>query len=110
VQITTTDGGSSLKISGPLQVSEADALRASLLVTAAQSQPATIDLSEVEECDTASLQLLCAARKPSPTSGRRLELRNPSEALLKISSALGLSTEELFGDALKSSQGDPGAL
>jgi anti-anti-sigma factor len=58
-----------------------------------------IDLSAVESCDLAGLQLLCAARKTAVQSGKSFRVIQPSAAVLETASALGLAPGE-FGYAI----------
>ena len=51
---------------------------------------AVIDLSEVEDCDAASAQLLCSALKSMPASGTRLRLEGMTEAVAGTFGVLGL--------------------
>ena len=50
-----------LKISGTLDINVADELRTALLDFICTASRPVVDLSEVEECDTAALQVLCSA-------------------------------------------------
>jgi anti-anti-sigma factor len=75
-----------LKILGTLDIDAASALR-QMLLDAMSRQPAiAVDLSEVEACDTAALQVLLAGRKE-----RALRITGASAAVIETAAALGLS-------------------
>jgi anti-anti-sigma regulatory factor len=54
-----------------------------------------VDLAGVTACDSAGLQLLCAARKGTLTAGREWRLTTPSEPVLRACADVGLSPEEI---------------
>ena len=75
-----------------------------------------LDLSGVDHCDVAALQLLFSARKAATVSGKCIELRL-SDAVSTFGSALGLSISEQTSeraagtvDAAEGAGGDLGAL
>jgi anti-anti-sigma regulatory factor len=58
---------------------------------------AVIDLSEVEDCDAASAQVLCSALKTMPASGTRFRLAGMTEAVASTFALLGLPLTEESG-------------
>jgi anti-anti-sigma regulatory factor len=73
-----------LRISGNLDIDEADSLREALLA----ADLSELDLSEVEGCDAAGLQVLLAA------AGKSFQITAISNAVTQMAIALGLSLEE----------------
>jgi len=71
--------GGVMKISGTLDIDAAPALREALLDCESEIH---VNLSEVESCDTAALQVLLASR---------LNLREPSASIAETAASLGLT-------------------
>jgi anti-anti-sigma factor len=87
---------STLRLEGALDVQHAGDLQAMLLGHIGQASGGlTVDLTEVTTCDSAGLQLLCAARKSAHASGHQWRLANPSEPFLRASTEMGLDLQEL---------------
>jgi anti-anti-sigma regulatory factor len=74
-----------LKISGELSIRTLDQWHETLN----SSRNLALDLSEVSACDTAALQLICAARK----SG--FEIAGISPVIQQIAAAIGLRLEDV---------------
>jgi len=98
VQITKDGSGRVLKIAGTLDIGVADELQKALREFVSGDSEPIVDLSEVDECDTAALQLLCSARKTANGSGRHCELAGLSASIQNASAALGLSLANPGGD------------
>jgi anti-anti-sigma regulatory factor len=73
-----------LRISGNLDIDEADSLREALLAADLRE----LDLSEVEACDAAGLQVLLAA------AGKSFQITAISNAVTQMAVVLGVSLEE----------------
>ncbi len=85
-----------LSLTGPLDIQNATTLRSTLREQlSAEAQGFALDLAGVTACDTAGLQLLCAARKSALSAGRKWRLANPSEPVLRACSDIALSPEEI---------------
>ena len=92
---TTPDESESLlKIEGTLDIGCAEELRQALQDLLARASAPMLDLSQVDACDTAAIQLLLAARISAAQSGRQLELTATSPALDAAGATLGLSLHE----------------
>jgi anti-anti-sigma regulatory factor len=52
-----------------------------------------LDLSQVEKCDCAGLQLLCSAQKSAVMSGRHIRIIYCSQAILAAAEAIGLQRD-----------------
>jgi anti-anti-sigma factor len=94
VQITRDESGDVLKLAGSIEISGAKELQDSLRDFIAGTARAIVDLSEVDACDTAVLQLLYSARKTAERSGTQFEFARLSAAIRDASAALGLSLTE----------------
>jgi anti-anti-sigma factor len=81
-----------VQVRGELHISEAEELRSALLDELAASA-VVLELSGVDTCDAASLQLLCSLRKSAERDSKRLHITTPSAAVLEASAVLGLSLE-----------------
>jgi len=79
-----------LSVSGALHVSEAGELRDALSTWLRNEQALKLDLSAVQACDAASLQLLCALRKSAGLANKPFSLVAASAAVAECDSALGL--------------------
>jgi anti-anti-sigma regulatory factor len=87
-------GGTCLQIRGTLTIAELDPMRDAVLEALNRSPTLLLDLSGVEECDAAGLQLLYSACK---NPGLRIQtLPSP---VLETAAALGLSTANLTSKA-----------
>jgi anti-anti-sigma factor len=97
VQITRDEPGHALKLAGALEIRAADELRNALRDLIAEDAAPAVDLSGVESCDTAALQLLCAAQRSSAASGKTLRVAGVSGAVREACEALGLPLSEVQG-------------
>jgi anti-anti-sigma factor len=70
-------------------------LRTPLLERLAGAGETIVDLSQVESCDCAGLQLLCAARKSARIAGKTLHIINLSSAIRTSMDSIGLDSREL---------------
>jgi len=84
-------------IPGPLTILEVGARWAEL--SPMLEQPVKIDLGQVDELDTAGLQLLIALKLKARKAGVRLEYTNHSLPVLRVLSLTGCAA--LLGDKLR---------
>lgn len=89
--------GSVLQIAGTLEIREADELLRALRDFVQDEVQPVIDLSGVEKCDTAALQLLCSARKTALAAGKSLQVIDTPPAVHDAAAALGLRLDEVAG-------------
>jgi anti-anti-sigma factor len=87
-----------LKISGPLDIDAADSLREALLDGFQRQPDVAADLSGVDMCDAAAVQVLLAAHGNLAYSGKAFRIVAASEAVTVTAAALGFSIGE-FGFA-----------
>lgn len=86
---------SPLRIEGGLTIENVASLRVLLLDRLAGPAPLAVDWIAVTACDTAGLQLLCAAQRSARAAGRSWRFYNPPQALFDACREAGLSTEEV---------------
>jgi anti-anti-sigma regulatory factor len=87
-----------LKIAGELTIQGIEEFRAAIADYLSRGSNHMIDLSGVERCDAAGLELICSA---SRTFGghRPVQFTSPSNPVLDIATALGFDTHEITGCA-----------
>jgi anti-anti-sigma regulatory factor len=80
-----------LKISGTLNIDGADSLREALLGCFLGQGGVTVNLSEVDACDTAALQVLLAAQRNAAAVGKPFHVREAPSSVTDTAAALGLT-------------------
>ena len=83
----------SLKLSGELTIRRADELHRLFVEAAGQEGGLVLDLSGVEQCDAAGLQLICALRKTLAGRGSSLRVSAIPAAVQLTATALGMPLE-----------------
>jgi anti-anti-sigma regulatory factor len=89
VQIDERDGV--LFIAGDVGINAVEQLHNVLRDFVSRDPRPTVDLSGVEACDTAALQLLTSGRKTAERAGKPFNYTGISIAILDASAVLGLS-------------------
>src|SRR5215467_1154114 len=89
-----------LTFSGRLDISTADELRDGLRSHDAKHSEWMLNLSEVESCDVTALQLLWSVRRSAAEARKPFRVTGCSAAVLDAAAALGLSIDELTGEAV----------
>ena len=85
-----------LRLEGALDIQNAATLYGSLSEHMnGKSAVFEIDLAAITGCDSAGLQLLCAARKSALSLGREWRLTNSPAAVLQACADVGLSPEQI---------------
>jgi len=92
------------RIEGPLTVCTAEALRPRLLEGITTPAGMRLDLSAVDACDCAGLQLLVATRKSALAAGRSLEFTRLSPVIRNAAQDIGLDMAEFAGSSQEDSQ------
>jgi ABC-type transporter Mla MlaB component len=77
-------------VKGNFCISGADGWRQRFAVALEQSATVEVDLSGVEDCDAAGLQLLCSLHRTAAELGRKLELQSPAPAVESAANLIGL--------------------
>jgi anti-anti-sigma factor len=103
-----------LGISGALHLSEAAELRQALADWLEREPVLQLDLSEVNACDAASMQLLCSLRHSACLANKQLCVVAVSRAVAEADEALGLGLCQVTNtDVIQLDSGDivflPGA-
>ena len=88
-----------MSVTGELTIASAAELR-ELFVDGSIDREGVVDLSGVEACDVAGLQLLCSLRKTAAERGVGIRLSKMSPTVTKTAAAIGLGCVELFGEVL----------
>jgi anti-anti-sigma regulatory factor len=96
--LTSDEEPGVLSITGSLDISTAGALRDALRDHMARYPEPALDLSRVEACDAATLQLFWSAQRTAAEAGKPFRVSAWSAAILEAGAALGLPFEELGGD------------
>ena len=91
------DGRRILKIEGPMTIYEAVDIRDELFKHFEVTGSMSLALDGVTECDTAGVQLLCAARRTGREEGKSFCIENPSRAVVEAIAQMGLSVGD-FGE------------
>lgn len=90
MNITVEKSLGALRLSGALEIHDAPAVQKFLLESLAEGADLAVDLSQVNACDAAGAQLLCAARISAGKAGKRIYFEHPTSAVLECWAALGL--------------------
>ncbi len=88
----------SIRIEGPMTVYEAAEIRDTLTRAFLRTGEAgvTLDLSAVESCDAAGVQILCAARRTAREAGTPFRVTGASEAVNGALRSAGLTSREMM--------------
>jgi anti-anti-sigma factor len=97
VQITKDENSGVVRIQGALSIGEVAEMREALCHSLSEKSNLVLDLSAVESCDTAALQLLCSARKTVDSRGQ-VRLVGLCGAVVNAAAALGLEIGELTAE------------
>jgi len=91
MKLSISKQGSHLHWSGTLDIYAAGEARESLLAYLAEEAQPVLNLAEVDGCDAAGAQLLCAAVKTAALAGHPLTFAAVSPAVLEGLTGLGLA-------------------
>ena len=94
MEILRTEEGL-VKLQGDLHISSAEDLRGALIVELASVSALVLDLSEVDSCDSASLQLLCSLKKSAGVCSKAVSVTGLSTAMVDTCSMIGFSLKDL---------------
>jgi len=84
-----------VKLRGDLHISNAEDLRKALIVELASTSALVLELSEVDSCDSASLQLLCSLKKSAEACGKVVSVTGQSTAMVDTCSMIGFPLKDL---------------
>jgi len=90
--ITTRDGGTPVRVTveGSMTIYEAAEHKSELLAALGDATALELDLGEVDEADTAGLQLLLLARREAAHAGKTLRVVRLGPALAEVLDRWGL--------------------
>jgi anti-anti-sigma factor len=97
VQIISDEDGGVLRIQGTLEIGVAAEFRETLCNRLAETSSLVLDLSGLDGCDTAAIQLLYSASKAAD-SAKRLRFVGLDGAVAGTAAALGLRIGELTAE------------
>lgn len=87
------DHDSVIEVAGPLDVNTAATLRDALEPLVDREPAPTLDLSGIDSCDTAGIQVLFAAARSAAFRQKRLRVANASAPVVHLLDALGLPAD-----------------
>lgn len=93
------DESNTLQLPTALDIYGSAEVRGLLIREIAARDEIALDLSQVESCDTAGVQVLLAARRTAQQSGKLLHITQISDAVIRTGESLGLSIAELKGSS-----------
>jgi phospholipid transport system transporter-binding protein len=85
-----------LCLRGSLNITAAEKIQAELLSYLAGGKPEAVDLSSVDACDAAGMQIVLALEKSMAQAGKSFRIVAASDAFLHTADSLGVD----FGDVL----------
>lgn len=86
-----------LRIQGDLTIFEIARLQAAMLETLDEQGGLVLDLKEVEACDAAGVQLLCAAQKTALGEALLFQVSEVSNAVLEALDRSGVEPRDALG-------------
>ena len=89
------DGCAFVKIDGEFSIYEASTLRGEFLECFNKYNGLILDLSDVTECDTAGIQLLCSARLTAEKEGKIFSVEKMAEPVVNALISGGLAPEKI---------------
>ena len=95
---TTTEGAMHLILDGPMTIYTAGEIKAQLMSGLQASAVVELDLSHVNEMDTAGFQLLVMAKRESLRAGHTLHITAHSPAVREIIDFFNM--DAFFGDPM----------
>lgn len=95
---TTTDGAVHLILDGPMTIYNAGEIKAQLMNGLANTSIVELDLSHVNEMDTAGFQLLVMAKRESQRHGHTLRITAHSQAVRDVIDFYNM--DAFFGDPM----------
>lgn len=93
IEKNETDTGATLNITGPVTIYEAAELREDLSACLDEHPGMVLDLGGVEDCDTAAIQVLCAACKSAEHTGKPVSFQHPAKSVIQAAQRAGLVPE-----------------
>ena len=82
-----------MSLCSSLSIYEANELKNRLMTSLDDIDTLELDVSNIRECDTAGLQLLCSAKKTAAGMGKKLIITGKSKAIEDVMSRVGMTLE-----------------
>ncbi len=89
--IEEKEGKAFVKIKGAMSVEEAAELGKALLKSITGNSGIELDLREVDDCDTAGIQLICSAEKTAKASKKDFSITACSDHVKAVAESIGLN-------------------
>jgi ABC-type transporter Mla MlaB component len=89
--LSTENVNGTVNLSGMLNIDGASSLREALLQSFLLPGDISVNLSALEGCDTAGLQILLAAQKHAEAISRSFQLEAPPDSVKALAAALGVT-------------------
>ncbi len=89
--IEEKEGKVFVKVKGAISVEDAAELGKALLKSITGNSGLELDMSEVDNCDTAGIQLLCSARKTAEASKKDFSVTACSDHVKAVAESIGLN-------------------
>lgn len=86
-----------IKIDGSMSIYDVAGIHKKILTSFTENTTVNIDLSEVNSCDVAGIQLLLSAIKTGKESGNRIILSDISETIQQTARLVGVQQDMLCG-------------
>jgi anti-anti-sigma factor len=90
MQITQSAEGKVVHVAGELSLYTAHDLRDALATALARESALSVDLSGIETCDTAAIQVLCSAVMTAASAGKEIGITGAPAAVVDVSQSLGV--------------------
>ena len=91
--ISIDESSGAVRLTGALEIYDAESVRAAVLEALAHKAELRLDLREVLACDAAGAQLLWAAQKMAATAGKVIRFEHVAPAVREAWAALGMAAD-----------------
>lgn len=98
MQIHQDQRDTPVKLTGVLDINTAAEVLKTLLVHLEHKARISVDLSQIESCDAAGIQLLLAMQRSAKAAGKPFALIAATEAFTAVCASLGISSEQLIAE------------
>ena len=85
-----------LRLCRSLSIYEADELRNSLISSLEDNDILELDIRDINDCDTAGLQVLCSAKLTASEMGKKLIIVGESDAFADTMNRAGMTLEMII--------------
>lgn len=100
MQILQGEHDNSLELTGALDIITAEEVRTSLLAHLEHHDRLSLDLSKIESCDTAGVQLLLAAQRSAEAACKPFTVVAATDAFTTACTALGISSAQFLAASI----------